>query len=75
MFTHIDILEMPYELALSFIWIALLLLVHVLQAKKGAGKFLSLLPIAVRWAIYVFFFFALLLFGVFTNEEFIYFQF
>ena len=59
----------------SGVYIAFLELVHYIQSKRSPENFFKQQPLLVRWAIYYFFVFCILYFGVFENKDFIYFQF
>lgn len=49
--------------------------IHIIQEHRSIRQFLSSKPILLRWSIYIFIVIMILLFGVFDNTEFIYFQF
>jgi alginate O-acetyltransferase complex protein AlgI len=63
------------ELVLSVLLIALLELVHYLQMRIDIERHFKACPIYVRWFIYLSWVFAMLIFGVFEDRQFIYFQF
>ena len=60
-----------WQLAISFILMVLLFVAERLQP----GKWISGLSRSKRWAVYYAVLFIILIFGVFGNREFIYFQF
>ncbi|MFH0923455.1 MAG: MBOAT family O-acyltransferase [Candidatus Falkowbacteria bacterium] len=49
--------------------------IHLLQERRGMRQFLDSKPLLVRWAVYYLIIFGILLFGVFEETPFIYFQF
>jgi D-alanyl-lipoteichoic acid acyltransferase DltB (MBOAT superfamily) len=59
----------------SGVCITFLEFVHNIQSKRSPENFFRQQPLLVRWAIYYFFVFCILYFGVFENKDFIYFQF
>lgn len=63
------------QLVISFFVIILMECVHLIQRKMGADAFLSKLPIAARWAIYLAVLAMTLALGEFRAQDFIYFQF
>lgn len=63
------------DIIIAFASILLMEFVHIIQEHKGMRHFLSDKPKWLRWAIYVTLILFILLFGVFKNKEFIYFQF
>jgi len=64
-----------YDFVIGLVFIAFMELVHVLQEHNGMRSFISDKPLALRWGIYLFIVWAILLFGSFGNNYFIYFQF
>ncbi len=67
---------MPYtELLLSFALIIFLEAVHYAQSKTNLMQLINKQPMYVRWPIYYAMIAAILCWGVFTNSQFIYFQF
>jgi len=71
-----EYLGMSYiNLFISFVLIFLLELIHYVQTKHNISKLLSNLPIYIRWSIYYIFIVSIMIFGVFENRQFIYFQF
>jgi len=62
-----------------FIYLAGMILfmefVHLIQEHKGMRQFLDNKPLLIRWTLYITLLLLLLLFGVFKNVPFIYFQF
>ena len=50
-------------------------LIHVVQYRHGWGKFVKPLPTLLRWTAYIAFVLSTILFGVFRDSQFIYFQF
>ena len=65
----------PPDIILSAIFIILLEIVQLINVKIGIRKLLSARPAWIQWAVYIFIIILMLLFGVFNNREFIYFQF
>ncbi len=64
------------NLILSFFFIFVMEAVHFVQSHQGIrSQFLVKLPVYVRWVIYLFLILSILLFGVFGEVYFIYFQF
>jgi D-alanyl-lipoteichoic acid acyltransferase DltB (MBOAT superfamily) len=59
----------------SIVCIGFMETVHYVQGKGSINALISRQPLAVRWAVYYFFAFCILYFGVFEKREFIYFQF
>jgi len=75
-----NILNIPlgldiYDLIIAFFSILIMEFVQIIQEHKGIGKFLSARPSWFRWSLYLALILWILLFGVFINKEFIYFQF
>lgn len=64
-----------YELAYAFFFIGIMELVHLWERKREFSDQLARLPTLLRWPIYYFFVLAIIFFGVFGENEFIYFQF
>jgi len=64
-----------WNFRLSLVAIAVLLVVDLVQSRWGGEKCLLRMPLPVRWAIYYAALFAILMFGEFGGEDFIYFQF
>ena len=62
-------------LYLSFLLIAFLETIHFIQSRINLSKFLKESPAYVRWSAYYVLIAIILLFGVFNNSQFIYFQF
>lgn len=50
-------------------------LIHVVQYRHGWGQFVKPLPTLLRWTAYIAFVLSTILFGVFRDSQFIYFQF
>lgn len=66
----------PFELVIAFAAIAVMEVVHVLEERRESlGRYLSSRPRWMRWAMYYAVVFAILMFGEFSLNEFIYFQF
>jgi D-alanyl-lipoteichoic acid acyltransferase DltB (MBOAT superfamily) len=63
------------DLILSFIFILILLLVENMEKQKRLDSFLDIRSLFVRTVLYCSLFFTILMFGVFTTNAFIYFQF
>lgn len=69
-------LEMGREgLLIAFISIAVLIAVHLTGRNVNGARFMDERPAWVRWSLYYGLGFAILFFGVFTRQAFIYFQF
>jgi alginate O-acetyltransferase complex protein AlgI len=64
-----------YELAMSFLLIVFLEAVHYAQEKMDLSRLIDKQPIYIRWPIYYAGIAATLGLGIFTNAQFIYFQF
>ena len=64
-----------HNISIALIAITLMTLVQILQERGSVRQLIAKRPPSVRWAIYYFIFFAILLFGQFGTKEFIYFQF
>jgi len=64
-----------YELGAAFVSIFIMESVHFLQRRRSMREFMSDRPIWLRWTVYYILMFYILLFGVFTEQQFIYFQF
>ncbi|OVE74920.1 membrane-bound O-acyltransferase family protein [archaeon D22] len=60
---------------ITLMFIVFMELVHVMQIHVKMREFLSEKPIYARWTVYMLIIFAILLFGIFEQKEFIYFQF
>lgn len=61
---------------LMLVFVCLLAFVHLYQEFIGSiSKLISRQVLAIRWAVYVFLVFSIILFGVFQSSRFIYFQF
>ena len=63
------------SLVLSVLLIIFLETVHYFKSKTNITKIFTEQPVYIRWAIYYGFVIIILLFGVFENRQFIYFQF
>ncbi|WP_460878996.1 hypothetical protein [Pontibacter rugosus] len=59
----------------SIIAIAIMETVHLIQRNGSVSQLLGQRPAIVRWGVYYLAIIAVLLFGQFGNQEFIYFQF
>jgi len=68
---HIGKMSQP-DLYIVFIAIFMLLIIEYLFEKKNVFSSLNNLPVYLRWGIYFFFIFTILLFGVYKKTEFIY---
>jgi D-alanyl-lipoteichoic acid acyltransferase DltB (MBOAT superfamily) len=66
---------LPRELAVMAALVAVLETVHVFQAKGMTLDWLSRRPLPVRWVLYSALIWAIVIFGVFRQKEFIYFTF
>lgn len=65
-----------FEFIIAILSIIFMEIIHVIQAHgRIRTEFLTRYPIATRWAIYIIIIWALLLLGVFGENQFIYFQF
>ena len=64
-----------YELTVAVLAIVFMESVHVIQRHGSIRHMLSEKPLWVRWSIYYGLAFAIILFGVFKQQQFIYFQF
>lgn len=67
-----------YELILLFSMIALLLIIEIVNTKYRLYHLVNRLYLPIRWMLYLFMFFIVLIFGIYgddTIQEFIYFQF
>lgn len=60
---------------LSFFFIFLMEIVHIIQENRDIKNIFSKQPFWVRWAAYYAILFIIIFFGVFENRQFIYFQF
>jgi alginate O-acetyltransferase complex protein AlgI len=63
------------ELIIAFSVIAFMEFVHLIQEHRSIRQFLDNKPLLLRWSIYIGIILLILLFGVFDNTQFIYFQF
>ena len=64
-----------WELLLACGFILLMESVHLLQRKRSLRTLIAEQPIWIRWGVYYTVIFAILMFGVFEKNAFIYFQF
>jgi len=64
-----------YDLIIAFCSILIMLFVEIIQENTGIRKFLAKKPGWFKWFLYIVIILWILLFGVFANKEFIYFQF
>jgi D-alanyl-lipoteichoic acid acyltransferase DltB (MBOAT superfamily) len=64
-----------YGMALSLLGIAALLVVHLVERRGALADVLDTQPTAVRWGVYYAMILSIFLFGVFGQQQFIYFQF
>jgi D-alanyl-lipoteichoic acid acyltransferase DltB (MBOAT superfamily) len=64
-----------FELLVAFASITFMLILEWSQRSRDSREILRLQPLAFRWAIYYCLVFAVLIFGKFTDNQFIYFQF
>lgn len=60
---------------ISVLSILFLVFIHFVQEHVKVRQFLSEKAIYIRWPVYIVIIFAILLFGIFEEKEFIYFQF
>ncbi len=74
-FSGIDIGIGWVGLIIAFSSIFLMEFVHLIQEHIGIKHFLSKKPILFRWIVYIITILMIILFGIFRNKEFIYFQF
>lgn len=63
------------ELLIAFGSIAFMTFVHFIQKHEGIRHFLEKKPLIIRWIIYIVIILGILLFGIFGQNKFIYFQF
>ena len=63
------------ELMLALLSIGFMEFIHFLQRRRQMREFLATKPIVFRWAMYIFILMAIISFGEFSMQEFIYFQF
>jgi alginate O-acetyltransferase complex protein AlgI len=63
------------EMILSMLLIMFIILVHSIQVRKSISEIFRTQPSYVRWMIYYLMISSILVFGVFENRQFIYFQF
>ncbi|WP_118828448.1 MBOAT family O-acyltransferase [Salinibacter ruber] len=63
------------QLALSIFGIGVLGIVHLIERMQPLDKYLDRYPVPFRWGAYYAIIGSILIFGVFTQKEFIYFQF
>jgi len=63
------------EIVIGIVAIMFMEIVHLIQEHKGMRHFLSKRPAWLRWIIYMVIILFILLFGIFTTKQFIYFQF
>jgi len=63
------------EIVYAIVFILIMNFVQKIDRTQSADKFLANYPMTVRYAVYYFFAFSILFFGVFTQQSFIYFQF
>lgn len=64
-----------FELIVAFGSIGFLLFMHLLKRKKQLEDLITDLPLIPRWGFYFFLFFLIVIFGNFSAEKFIYFDF
>jgi D-alanyl-lipoteichoic acid acyltransferase DltB (MBOAT superfamily) len=64
-----------YDIYISILAIFLLLLVEIFQRTHSFRDWVNSKPIVLRWSFYYLVMFSILLFGVFQQKQFIYFQF
>ena len=76
-FSGVDLgsIEGFYGIGLAFTCILFLESIHLMQEHVGMRSFLSKKPIWIRWPIYYAIILSILLFGIFKQSDFIYFQF
>lgn len=72
---HINILNNYFELILCFVLILGVQLVHYFKGNNKIYELVEGKPVWVRWSIYSIYLIIILLFGVNSQESFIYFQF
>ncbi len=63
------------EFVIALLSILFMESVHLMQRHRRMRRFLNNKPKALRWSIYIVVLISILMFGVFSNQEFIYFQF
>ncbi|HYG37840.1 MAG TPA: MBOAT family O-acyltransferase [Cytophagales bacterium] len=64
-----------YSWIMGILFILIMEIIHLFQRTGSIRDYISQKPALIRWGLYVVFLIVLLNFGVFNNEEFIYFQF
>lgn len=75
-YAHVLLLDQGKNIFIvSVMGIMVMEMVHWLQRKGSVTQMLSLKPVWFRWSMYYIYILAVLLFGEFGQEEFIYFQF
>lgn len=73
--TTINSMGSIYNFILSVCGIFVLLIIHWLQRNKSLRIYIAAKPLWIRWSAYYFVIIFILIFGVFNNSQFIYFQF
>jgi hypothetical protein len=82
LFTNLSLAQLNVQMGAK--WISLIVavgviafmeLVHVIQEHKSIRQFMSNKPLLLRWAVYLAIILAIIIFGVFNQTPFIYFQF
>ena len=64
-----------YEVTLSIVFIGLMMVYEALAKGKSSPEVFQAIPTLLRWPAYYGLFFAIIIFGMFNLQEFIYFQF
>jgi D-alanyl-lipoteichoic acid acyltransferase DltB (MBOAT superfamily) len=64
-----------YDIYISILTISFLLLVELFQRAQSFRDWVNSRPIVMRWSFYYLIMFSILLFGIFQQNQFIYFQF
>ena len=67
--------QRKWEFLLAVLSIVALETVHLIQRKNRLREFIKSKPVYIRWSIYYGTIMVILIFGVFSNQKFIYFQF
>ncbi len=71
----LSIIFKNHEVIFSILLIVFLFTLEYVHAKYNVIKILKKRPLFIRWSVYMFFILFIVVFGVFKNEVFIYFQF
>jgi len=74
-FSEVKLVAGGMRTLIAFALIGFMGIVHVIQERGSAKQFLNKRPLVLRWAIYLAIMVLIILFGVFNEVQFIYFQF